>query len=176
MREVLHTIHKDRKGGEMKRIKKKSIKHLWNTLKKVLHDEEGWTFIETLIVITIVLILTSTVGFMAFRLIGKANIVAAKTQIENYSMALDTYFMDNRRYPSEEQGLAALWEKPILEPMPRGWDGPYLKEKVNTDPWDNPYIYSVPGQHGLPYEITSYGADGLPGGEGNDRDIASWGE
>jgi general secretion pathway protein G len=160
----------------MKKMKRKSKKHLGNVLIRILGDEEGFTFIETLIVITIIFILMSTVGFVTFRLIGKANIVAAKTQIENYSMALDTYFMDNRRYPSEEQGLAALWEKPILEPMPRRWDGPYLKKNVTVDPWDNPYQYSVPGRHGLPYGIASYGADGLPGGEGNDRDITSWGE
>jgi len=143
-------------------------------LKVLLKNEDGWTFVETLIVIAIVLILTSTVGFMAFRYVGKAKIVAAKTQIENLSMALDTYFMDNMRYPIEEQGLDSLWEKPILEPVPKDWDGPYLKKNLAKDPWDNDYEYTVPGPNGLPYGISSLGSDGTPGGEGDDRDINSW--
>lgn len=143
-------------------------------LKTALSDESGWTLIETLIVISIVLILTSTVGFMSFRYVGKARVVAAKTQIENLSMALDTYFMDNGLYPSEEQGLEALWEKPILEPVPGEWDGPYLKKNLSKDPWGNDYKYIVPGPKGLPYGISSPGADRNPGGEGKNRDITSW--
>lgn len=144
-------------------------------IKDLLINEDGWTFVETLIVISIVLILTSTVGFMAFRYVGKAKIVAARTQIENLSMALDTYFMDNQLYPIEEQGLVSLWEKPILEPVPKNWDGPYLKKNLTKDPWGNDYEYVVPGPNGLPYGISSLGADGNPGGEGDDRDINSWG-
>ncbi len=144
-------------------------------IKDLLINEDGWTFVETLIVISIVLILTSTVGFMAFRYVGKAKIVAARTQIENLSMALDTYFMDNQLYPIEEQGLVSLWEKPILEPVPKNWDGPYLKKNLTKDPWGNDYEYVVPGPNGLPYGISSLGADGNPGREGDDRDINSWG-
>ncbi len=143
-------------------------------IKALLKNEDGWTFVETLIVISIVLILTSTVGFMAFRYVGKAKIVAARTQIENLSMALDTYFMDNRRYPLEEQGLVSLWEKPILEPVPKDWDGPYLRKNPAKDPWDNDYEYVVPGPNGLPYGISSLGADGTPGGEEDAKDINSW--
>lgn len=143
-------------------------------IKSLLNNEDGWTFVETLIVISIVLILTSTVGFMAFRYVGKAKIVAAKTQIENLSMALDTYFMDNMRYPIEEQGLASLWKKPILEPVPKNWDGPYIKKKLAKDPWENDYVYVIPGPNGLPYGISSPGADGYPGGEGDNQDINSW--
>ena len=143
-------------------------------LRDLLKNEDGWTFVETLIVISIVLILTSTVSFMGFRYVGKAKIVAARTQIENFSMALDTYFMDNMRYPIEEQGLVSLWEKPILEPVPEDWDGPYLKKSLAKDPWKNNYEYTVPGPHGLPYGISSLGSDGLTGGEGDDRDISSW--
>ncbi len=143
-------------------------------IKALLENEDGWTFVETLIVISIVLILTSTVGVMSFKYIGKAKIVAARTQIENLSMALDTYFMDNRRYPIEEQGLVALWEKPILEPVPKDWDGPYIKKNLAEDPWGNDYEYIVPGTNGLPYGIRSMGADGNSGGEGMDKDITSW--
>ena len=143
-------------------------------IRALLKNEDGWTFVETLIVISIVLILTSTVGFMGFRYVGKAKIVAARTQIANFSMALDTYFMDNMRYPIEEQGLVSLWEKPILEPVPKDWAGPYLKKSLAKDPWENDYEYAVPGPHGLPYGISSLGSDGMTGGEGDDRDITSW--
>ena len=146
-----------------------------NKIYDVLKKQDGWTFVETLIVISIVLVLTSTVGFMGFKYVGKAKIVAARTQIENLSMALDTYFMDNRQYPTEEQGLGSLWEKPILEPVPAHWDGPYLKKKLTADPWENEYEYTVPGPHGLAYGIKSMGGDGNPGGEGTDGDITSWG-
>ncbi len=153
---------------------KKTLAACIKKIKALMKNEDGWTFVETLIVISIVLILTSTVGFMAFKYVGKAKIVAARTQIENLSMALDTYFMDNMRYPLEEQGLASLWEKPILEPVPKDWDGPYLKKNLAKDPWDNDYEYAVPGPNGLPYGISSLGADRNPGGEGDDRDITSW--
>ncbi len=145
-----------------------------NRIKAFIKNEDGWTFIETLIVISIVLILTSTVGFMSFKYVGKGRVVAARTQIENFSMALDTYFMDNRHYPIEEQGLGSLWEKPVLEPVPKDWDGPYLKKTPAKDPWGNNYEYTVPGINGLPYGIRSLGADGNPAGEGIDKDISSW--
>ena len=137
-------------------------------------SDEGWTFVETLIVIGIILILTSTVGFMAFRYIDRAKIVTAKNQIENMSMALNTFYMDCIGYPTQEQGLAALWEKPTLEPIPDGWAGPYVDKKITTDPWGHPYKYMLPGPNGLPFGIVSYGADGIEGGDGNNKDIASW--
>ena len=143
-------------------------------LKVLMKSEEGWTFVETLIVISIVAILTSTVSLLAVKSVGKAKVVAVKTQIENLSMALDTYFMDNMRYPIEEQGLVALWEKPIIEPVPEDWDGPYLKKNLAKDPWKNDYEYVVPGPNGLPYGISSFGADKTPGGEGAGKDITSW--
>lgn len=150
------------------------IINFFKKIKSLLKNDDGWTFVETLIVISIVLILTSTVGILSFKYVGKARIVAAKTQIENLSMALDNYFMDNMKYPIEEQGLASLWDKPILEPVPGNWDGPYLKKRPAKDPWGNDYEYVVPGPNGLPYGISSPGADGTPGGEGDDRDISSW--
>ncbi len=139
-----------------------------------IEDQSGWTFIETLIVIAIIMILTSTVGFTALGYVDKARVVSAKTQIANLSMALDTYFMDTMQYPSEEQGIEALWLKPVLEPVPEEWDGPYLQKKVLKDPWNNDYEYTVPGPHGLPYGIRSFGKDGVPGGVDASSDISSW--
>ncbi len=136
--------------------------------------EDGWTFIETLIVIGIVLILTSSVGVMAVRYLDKARSAAARSQIETYSLALDSYCLDCGKYPTPEQGLAALWDKPHLEPIPGGWSGPYLNKPVNKDPWGNAYEYAVPGPDGLPFGIRSMGADGIQGGEGNGKDVASW--
>ena len=139
-----------------------------------IKDQSGWTFIETLIVLSIILILTSTVGFMAAGYVDKARVISAKTQIENLSMALDTYFMDTMQFPSNEQGLDALWTKPILEPLPDGWDGPYLRKPVAKDPWGFSYEYKTPGPNGLPYSILSLGKDGILGGEGTSSDISSW--
>jgi general secretion pathway protein G len=136
--------------------------------------DEGWTFVETLIVIAIILVLTSTVGFMAFRYLGSARVAAARSQIETLSLALNAYMLDNDRYPSEGQGLEALWEKPTLAPVPDDWNGPYVSKEIPEDPWGNEYVYNVPGPNGLPFEIRSLGADGIEGGEGNDADISSW--
>ena len=129
---------------------------------------------EVLIVIAIVLILTSAVGFMAFRYVDKARQVTARSQIETLSLAVNAYALDCKQYPSRDQGLEALWVKPVLEPMPAGWTGPYVNKKIAADPWGHPYEYLVPGPNGLPFGIRSLGADSAAGGEGNDRDISSW--
>lgn len=137
-------------------------------------NNDGWTFIETLIVMAIVLILTAAVGFNAVKQLDKAKIVTVKSQIETFSLALDSYYMDNGTYPSQEQGLNALWEKPTSAPEPAGWNGPYLTKPVPKDPWGAEYQYTVPGSSGLPYGVMSYGKDGTEGGENNDADITSW--
>lgn len=134
--------------------------------------QAGWTFIETIIVIGIVLILSSSVGFMAFRYIDKAKSVTAKNEIENYSLALSTYFLDCRGFPAEDQGLIALWEKPSNDSD--GWDGPYVTKKPGQDPWANDYEYLIPGPNGLPFGIRSFGADKMEGGEGDNKDVSSW--
>jgi general secretion pathway protein G len=136
--------------------------------------ESGWTFVETIIVIAIVLILTSSVGFVAFRYVDRARVAAARSQVQTYVLALNTYQLDVRGYPSAEQGLDALWEKPIMEPVPRNWMGPYVDGPITPDPWGQPYVYVTPGPNGLPFEIKSLGADGLEGGDGPDADISSW--
>jgi general secretion pathway protein G len=111
---------------------------------------------------------------MAIRYLDKARAVAARSQIETYALALDAYYLDCAAYPTSEQGLGALWEKPSLEPIPRGWNGPYVNKPVNKDPWGNAYDYSAPGPSGLPFGIRSFGADGAQGGEGKNGDVASW--
>ncbi len=136
--------------------------------------EGGWTFIETLIVIAIVMVLTSSVGFMAIKYLEKARSVTARSQIETFSLALDAYYLDCGQYPTSTQGLVALWQKPTLDPVPLTWNGPYLNKPLPKDPWGNDYEYIVPGQSGLPFGIRSLGADKTEGGEGENADVCSW--
>jgi len=137
--------------------------------------EEGWTLVEILVGIAIVLILMTSVGVVIVGNIDRARQTAARDHIKSFALALDAYLIDCGRYPSEEQGLEALVEKPILSPVPDGWNGPYLQSlKIPRDPWGNEYEYEVPGPGGLPYGIRSYGADGVEGGENSARDIVSW--
>jgi general secretion pathway protein G len=126
------------------------------------------------VVVAIILILTSAVGFVAVRWIASANRAAARTQIETYAVALAAYYADSGAYPTAEQGLPALWERPVLEPVPASWNGPYLARPVPRDPWSHEYEYRVPGPAGLPYGIRSLGADGKEGGDGQSADIQSW--
>jgi len=136
--------------------------------------EGGWTFIETIIVIGIILILTSSVGFMAVKYLDKARSVTARSQIETLALALDSYLLDCGAYPSADEGLKVLWEKPASSEASSKWNGPYLSKPVPKDPWGHEYEYLVPGENGLPFGIKSNGGDGQPGGEGNNADIKSW--
>lgn len=142
--------------------------------KKKKPDDRGFTFIEIMVAMMILVILIGAAGFTYVRYVGRAKRVAAKNQIETLSIAVNSYFLDSGRYPSTEQGLEALWEKPVLEPLPKGWDGPYLDKKLPRDPWGHEYEYRAPGPQGLPFGIRCFAADGLEGGEGEDKDIVSW--
>src|SRR5207247_6732696 len=100
----------------------------------------------------------------------KAKGKAARAQIEMLGTALDTFRLDVGRYPTTQEGLAALRQRPFGTDR---WDGPYLKKDIPKDPWDHPYYYRSPGAAGRPYDLFSYGADGAPGGEGDNRDVTS---
>jgi general secretion pathway protein G len=133
-------------------------------------NRNGFTLIELLVVMVIIGLLAALVGPRFIRQEEKAKIKAAKAQIELLSTALDTFRLDVGRYPTSEEGLEALRTKPGgLE----RWDGPYLKKDVPLDPWGKAYAYKSPGEHGA-FDIVSYGADGLSGGEGDNRDITNW--
>jgi general secretion pathway protein G len=130
----------------------------------------GFTLVELLVVMIIIGLLAALVGPRFIRQEEKAKIKATKAQIELFGTALDTFRLDVGRYPRPEEGLEALRTKPGgLE----RWDGPYLKKELPLDPWGHAYVYKSPGEHG-PFDIVSYGADGAPGGEGDNRDITSW--
>jgi len=136
---------------------------------------QGFSLIELLVVIGIVGVLGMWVGPKLIRRIGDAEIQETKTQIQSLETALKMYKVDNGNYPTTGQGLQALVQKPDTTPQPRKWrkDGYLDSKKVPTDAWKNNYIYISPGVHG-PYDITSYGKDGAPGGEDEDKDINSW--
>jgi general secretion pathway protein G len=136
--------------------------------------EQGFTFIEVLVAMMIVFILAGSAGFVYFRNVSRARVVGARDQIQVFELALGSYFVDCQGYPSTEQGLQALWEKPIIEPVPGGWDGPYLTKEVPRDPWGRDYRYKAPGPNNLPFEIQSLGSDGAEGGEGDATDVVSW--
>ena len=115
-------------------------------------------------------LLAGYVGPKLFTQIGKSEVKAAKAQIDALHKALDQYRIDIGRYPSSQQGLAALVMKPADEPR---WSGPYLAKAVPADPWGGAYTYRSPGQHGE-FDLLSLGRDGRPGGEGENADIVSW--
>jgi general secretion pathway protein G len=138
-------------------------------------DFRGFTLIELMVVIVILGILA---GLVVPRMMGKpeeAKQLKAKMTIESLETSLRLYKLDTGNYPSTEQGLQALVEKPDTGNVPRNWrEGGYLeKGKVPKDPWGNEFVYLSPGVNG-DYDIISYGADGVPGGDGKDKDINSW--
>jgi len=137
--------------------------------KKYRINRKGFTLIELLVVMVILAMLAALVGPKLFTKVGKGKQSAAKTQIELLGQALDSYRLDTGHYPNTSEGLNAL----VTNPGVQGWDGPYLKKALPNDPWKKPYQYQSPGTHG-DYDLFSYGADGAPGGEGENRDVASW--
>lgn len=132
--------------------------------------QRGFTLLELLVVMVIIGLLAGYVGPKYFSQIGKSEIKATKAQIDSLEKALDQYRLDLGRYPSSEQGLAALMAQPSGETK---WQGPYLKKAVPLDPWGKPYQYKYPGEHGE-FDLLSWGKDGQPGGSGEDADITNW--
>lgn len=133
----------------------------------------GFTLIEVMVVIAIIGILATLIVPKIMNRPDQARRVAATQDIATLMQSLKLYRLDNGRYPTTEQGLRALIAKPSTDPVPNNWkDGGYL-ERLPNDPWGNPYQYLNPGVHGE-VDVFSYGADGKPGGEGNDADIGSW--
>lgn len=134
------------------------------------HREAGFTLIELMIVLFILGLLAALVAPRLMGRVGKAKQKTALAQIQLLGTALDLYHLDVGRYPTDAEGLKALRDRPDNAPA---WGGPYLDKPVPKDPWGRDYIYKFPGEHG-PYDLYSLGADGQPGGEGENADITNW--
>ncbi len=131
----------------------------------------GITLIEMLVVVTIIALFAAVVAPRMFRQADKARIAATHTQINSFMTALGAYKLDTGLFPTTEQGLQALRARP--QDLHQ-WNGPYLPKEIPLDQWGRPYLYKFPGEHGDEPDIISYGADGQPGGEGNNADAVSW--
>ena len=134
--------------------------------------KRGFTLLELVVVIIVLGLLAAIVAPQILGRVSDARTTAAETQVALFGTALDNYRLDNGAYPTTEQGLAALREKPTRAPIPTNWRGPYLRKDVPLDPWGKPYIYRSPGERNASgYDLLSLGRDGKPGGEGEDKDV-----
>ena len=132
----------------------------------------GFTLLELVVVIIVLGLLAGIVAPQIINRLSEAKSTTAKTQIELLSVALDGYRLDNGSYPTTDQGLGALRERPTRAPVPANWRGPYLRKAVPLDPWGRPYVYRAPGERNpSAFDLESLGRDGKPGGEGEDADV-----
>jgi general secretion pathway protein G len=133
--------------------------------------QQAFTLIELMVVLVIIGVLAALIVPSVLDRAEDARVMAARTDVNNLSLALKLYKLDNQRMPTSEQGLQALRAKPMSEPVPNNWKS-YL-DKLPNDPWGRPYVYLNPGINGE-VDVMSFGADGKPGGEGKDADVGSW--
>ena len=134
---------------------------------------EGFTLLELLVVLVIIGLLVGVVAPNFFKNVDKSEIVTVKAQIDSLGKALDQYRLDVGRYPTSNEGLAALFDQPASLASAR-WNGPYLKEPPPKDPWGHDYQYRFPAKRGLDYDLFSYGNDGVRGGDGKGTDLGNW--
>jgi general secretion pathway protein G len=134
---------------------------------------KGFTLIEVMVVVVVLAILAALIVPKIMGRPDEARAVAARQDIATIVQALRLYRLDNTRYPTTEQGLAALVARPTVAPAAPNWKAGGYLERLPRDPWGNPYLYLNPGIRGE-IDVFSYGADGAAGGEGVDADIGSW--
>jgi general secretion pathway protein G len=132
-------------------------------------NEGGFTLVEMLVVIAIIGLIMGLIGPRVLNYLSESRVKAAKIQIQSFASALDLFNLDAGRYPSSAEGLVAL-VRPVSGVA--AWNGPYLKGgNVPSDPWNHPYLYRAPGEHGA-FDIISLGSDGQEGGSGTAADIS----
>jgi general secretion pathway protein G len=132
------------------------------------HRWQGFTLLELLVVVAILGVLAAFVGPRYFGQLGKSETSVAQAQIKAFTDALDAYRIDMGRYPTTDEGLKSLVDRPAGDTR---WRGPYLRKVVPLDPWGRAYLYRTPGSNGSDFEVVSYGKDGAPGGSGDGADI-----
>ncbi|MGE5530139.1 MAG: type II secretion system major pseudopilin GspG [Patescibacteria group bacterium] len=138
-------------------------------------SERGFSLIEITAVLLLMAAFAVIVAPQVIRSVEKGRVNAGKSQIQSLKSVLNQYKLENGAYPTTEQGLDALYEKPTVPPVPENWDGPYVEDPVKEDPWHHPLVYRCPGLHNKNgYDLMSYGADGVEGGTGYDADITNW--
>jgi len=135
------------------------------------HSPNGFTLLELLVVLVILGMLAGLVGPRLFGKADTAKVQTAETQVQMLKSALLTYRLDIGRFPSEQEGLNGLNNRPSDDELAAVWDGPYLGDELPVDPWRNPYQYKPSSSHPQGFILYSYGADGKRGGEGVDADI-----
>lgn len=142
-------------------------------MKKKNHKNKrsAFTLIELLVVIVIIALLSSIVAPKFFGKLDDAKVKTAYAQMQMLSTALDAFRLDVGRYPTTEEGIEVLWKK---ESDIKGWNGPYLPKKVESDPWNHPYNYKYPGSDKNEYDLFTYGSDGKEGGSDDKADISVW--
>ena len=132
--------------------------------------QQGFTLVEMLVVITIIGLIMGLIGPRVLNYLSESKVKAARIQLQSFAGALDLFYLDAGRFPSTSEGLAALVQR---TPGVAVWNGPYLRGNgLPNDPWNHPYLYRSPGEHG-PYDIVSYGSDGQEGGAGIAADIST---
>lgn len=141
-----------------------------NTSKYHNLSSQGFTLLELLVVMVIIGLLAGYVGPKYFEQIGKSETKTARAQIDALGKALDQYRIDVGQYPTTEQGLVALNKNAANDAK---WAGPYLKKAVPNDPWNKPYLYKSPGEHG-DFDLYSFGKDGQQGGTKESEDVVGW--
>src|ERR1700729_3093704 len=140
-------------------------------MNKRTRRQAGVTLIEMMVVVTIIALFAALVLPKMMHQADRARITAAHAQINAYLTALGSYKLDTGVFPTTDQGLQALRQKP--EDV-ENWQGPYLQKEIENDPWGHAYVYRFPGEHGDEPDIVSLGGDGAPGGDGINADIVSW--
>ncbi len=136
-------------------------------------QQHGFSLIEIMVVLIIIGVITAGVGARFLGKADQARVDQAMVDFSTIEQALKLYRLDNYRYPSNEQGLDALVNKPSIDPLPRQWQSGGYLEALPIDPWGNPYVYIIPGERGE-FDLYSLGADGQSGGQEFDADIYNW--
>lgn len=162
--DILRAPQLSSRVNRLQRASVRSRRRLWAL-------QRGFTLIEIMVVLVIIGVLAALIAPTVLDRAGDAKVTAARTDVNRLMQALKLYKLDNQQYPTTEQGLAALAQKPTTGPTPPNWKA-YV-DKLPNDPWGKPYQYLNPGVKGE-IDVFSFGADGQTGGEGHNADIGSW--